>query len=228
MDPLLTKKVAVIPCAGRIGTASSWSAGPSSNPIVTTVEAAAAGVGLTAQLVRDVTSAPIATSDSRILERGCNCGARTRVALLIAAYLSPEAPFGLRLASMQTRGLAGERQRAGRGQVDCRFDRGERLDVVLELGSAVELRERVAVIGRAVAHAGLEPPVHRAVGTLHRGALQHRRGAVQGPDQVGDLMVRAVGEGADVTDDERRPPGVGPQDVVQPPAAEGRVGRGAC
>ena len=215
MDPLFTKKVAVIPWAWRIGKAPSWSTVPSSNPMVTTVDAAAAGAVFTAQLERNTVSVPIAVSARRILEprpTRCACGC---AALLM---LSPPE---------QARGLAGERQRAGRGQVDGRFDGREGLDVVLELGAAVELCERVAVIGWAVAHAGLEPPVERAVGTLHRGAGQHRWAAVQGPSQVGDLMVRAVREGAAVADDERGAPGVGAQDVVQPSAGERRVGAGA-
>src|SRR5262249_39780183 len=48
-----------------------------------------------------------------------------------------------------------------------------------------------------------------------------------GPGQVRNLVVRAVWEGAAVADDERRAPGVGPQDVVQPSDAEIRIGAGA-
>src|SRR6266536_6696759 len=108
--------------------------------------------------------------------------------------------------SAQASGLAGERQRAGGGQVDRRFDRGERFDVVFEFGLAVELRERVAVIGGAVPHPGQEAAVEGAVGTLYRSPVQHRRRAIQGSGQVGNLVVRAVWEGAAVADDERRAP----------------------
>src|SRR6266536_1219326 len=111
---------------------------PSSNWMVTTVEGVAAAAGPTAQ------EDPGAKAP----------GAR-----------APHRP--LLHWSEQARGLAGERQRAGRGQVQRRLDRRERLDVVLELGGAVELRERVAVIRRAVPHPGQEPLVEGAVGALH-------------------------------------------------------------
>jgi hypothetical protein len=86
MDAVLTKKVAVILCAWRIGNAPSCSAVPSSNPIVTTVEAAVAGVALTSQLHVDAVSAAIAASASRVLERTWNFGDRARAVLLIALH----------------------------------------------------------------------------------------------------------------------------------------------
>jgi hypothetical protein len=60
---------------------------------------------------------------------------------------------------VQPRGEPRERERARRRQVDGRLNGRERLDVVAELRLAVELRECVAVIRRAVRGPGGETAV---------------------------------------------------------------------
>src|SRR5262245_65480034 len=125
---------------------------------------------------------------------------------------------------LPTGGLPSEGQRTRGGQIHGRLDRRERLDVVLELRVAVELRERVTVIRWAVPHSTLEPSEEGAVGPFDRRAAQHRWRAVEGGDDVGHLVVRTVREGGPVPDDERGAPGIGAEHVIQPPRADVCIG----
>src|SRR5262249_10678024 len=152
IGPVLTKKVACMPCADRIGKPlSNWSTVPSSNPSVTTTGllAAAGGVDI-AQNDSGVMSAPAAATEIRMRGRACRLGR-----IFHSSFIG--LPFSVGGLG-QPGHLAGEGERRRRGEIHGRLGVRERLHVVLPFGVVpVELCERVQAVGWAEVHAGHEP-----------------------------------------------------------------------
>ena len=105
IGPVLTKKVACMPCADRIGAPLlNWSTVPSSNPIVTIVGVLAAAGGVhKAPLGSHVATAAAAAANVRILDR-----TRSRGAYVHSRFI---ASLPVRRAASPGRRLLGDDQR---------------------------------------------------------------------------------------------------------------------